>query len=111
MCIFNKKNYLIILKKNDIVPVAYCPIGRPNRPENKQAKGDTVDLEDPVIVNIAKRLEINPAEVCILWIIKHGGVAIPFSAKREQYEKTIAAVKRINDSLTDDDMQTDSSNR
>jgi diketogulonate reductase-like aldo/keto reductase len=62
-------------------------------------------MEDPVIINIAKRLGINPAEVCILWIIKRGVVAIPFSAKREQYEKTIAAVKNINQSLTDDDMQ------
>ena len=32
-------------------------------------------------------------------------MAIPFSAKREQYGKAIAAVKRIDNSLTDEDMQ------
>jgi len=102
---FQQVNLFNYLKDNNIIPVGYCPIGRPNRPENKRTKDDTVDIEDPVIVNIAKRLGINPAEVCVLWIIKLGGVAIPFSAKREQYEKIIAAVERIDESLTDDDME------
>jgi diketogulonate reductase-like aldo/keto reductase len=102
---FQQTNLIKYFKDNNILPVGYCPVGRPNRPANRRSKDDTVDMEDPVIINIAKRLGINPAEVCILWIIKRGVVAIPFSAKREQYEKTIAAVKNINESLTDDDMQ------
>lgn len=102
---FQQRDLFNYFKENNIVPVGYCPVGRPNRPANSQAKGDTVDMEDPVIINIAKRLGMNPGEVCILWIIKLGGVAIPFSAKREQYEKTIDAVRRLNESLTDDDME------
>ena len=102
---FQQLNLFKYCIDNNIVPVAYCPVGRPNRPADKQAKDDTVDIEDPVIVNIAKRLEIHPAEVCILWIIKCGAVAIPFSAKREQYERAFRGVAHIDESLTDDDMQ------
>jgi diketogulonate reductase-like aldo/keto reductase len=102
---FQQSDLFYYFKDNNIVPVGYCPVGRPNPLENKQRKDDTVDIEDPVIVSIAKRLGIHPAEVCILWIIKLGGVAIPFSAKREQYERTIDAVKHIDELLTDDDMQ------
>jgi alcohol dehydrogenase (NADP+) len=67
---FQQLNLFKYLQDNNIVPVAYCPVGRPKRPAHQQAKDDTVDIEDPVIVNIAKRLGLNPAEVCILWIIK-----------------------------------------
>lgn len=102
---FQQTDLFNYFQENNILPVGYCPVGRPNRPGDKQSKDDTVDMEDPVIVNIAKRLGIHPAEVCILWIIKRGSVAIPFSAKREQYERTITAVKRLNETLTDDDMQ------
>ena len=102
---FQQKELFNYLISKNILPVAYCPIGRPNRPQHQQSNDDTVDTEDPVIVSIAKRLGLSPAEVCILWIIKIGSVAIPFSAKREQYGKAIDAVKRIDNSLTDEDMQ------
>ena len=43
-----------------IVPIGYCPIGSPNRPERDRTETDTVDIEDPVIVRIAERLGVHP---------------------------------------------------
>ncbi len=62
-----------------IQPIGYSPVGSPKRPERDRTADDTVDIEDPVIVKIAGRLQVHPAEVCIKWGIQRGEVVIPFS--------------------------------
>lgn len=69
-------NYLV---SKNIQPIGYSPIGSPRRPERDRSANDTVDIEDPVIIKIAERLKIHPAEVCIKWAIQRGEVVIPFS--------------------------------
>jgi alcohol dehydrogenase (NADP+) len=67
---------------NGIVPIGYCPLGSPNRPERDRTPEDTVDLEDPVIVKIAERHNVHPAVVCLKWAVQRGQIPIPFSTKR-----------------------------
>ena len=67
---------------HDIVPVGYCPVGSPKRPERDRTEDDTVDTEDPVIVRIAARLNLHPAIVCIKWAVQRGQIPIPFSTTR-----------------------------
>lgn len=88
---------------NGIVPIGYSPIGSPSRPERDRTKQDTVDIEDPVILRIAERLNIHPAIVCIKWAVQRGQIPIPFSVYRPQYLSTLRAV--IADPLTDEDMR------
>ncbi|KAB2852054.1 MAG: aldo/keto reductase, partial [Anaerolineae bacterium] len=57
---------------NGIVPIGYSPIGSPRRPERDRTNQDTVDIEDPVIVRIAQRLNVHPAYVCVAWAVQHG---------------------------------------
>lgn len=57
-------NYCI---KNKILPIAYCPIGSPNRPDRDRTDKDVVDVEMPVVKKIAARLNIHPATVCVKW--------------------------------------------
>jgi diketogulonate reductase-like aldo/keto reductase len=64
---------------NNIQPIAYCPLGSPGRPDRDRTPDDTVDLEDQVIVNIAKRLRVSPAQIAIKWAIQRGQIPIPFS--------------------------------
>lgn len=64
---------------NGIVPVGYCPIGSPGRPERDRTPEDTAPTNDPVIVEIARRHGIHPAVVCIKWAIQRGQAPIPFS--------------------------------
>ncbi len=86
-----------------IVPIGYCPIGSPNRPERDRTPTDTVDIEDPVIVRIAQRLGVHPGIVCIKWAVQRGQVPIPFSVKRPQYLGSLRAV--VGEPLTDEDMR------
>jgi alcohol dehydrogenase (NADP+) len=86
-----------------IVPIGYCPIGSPNRPERDRTMTDTVDIEDPVIVRIAERLGVHPAVVCVKWAVQRGQVPIPFSVKRRQYLASLQAT--VGEPLTADDMR------
>ncbi len=86
-----------------IVPIGYSPIGSPRRPDRDKTPDDTVDIEDPVIVRIAERLNVHPAYVCIAWAVQRGQVPIPFSVKREQIRSNLHAA--ITMPLTEADMQ------
>jgi diketogulonate reductase-like aldo/keto reductase len=86
-----------------ILPIGYCPIGSPNRPVRDRTEADTVDIEDPVIVRIARRLGVHPAVACVMWAVKRGQVPIPFSVRRSQMLANLKAV--AGEPLTDDDMR------
>ena len=68
-----------------IVPIGYCPLGSPGRPDRDRTPDDTVDVEDPVLVRIAGRHGVSPAALCIKWAVERGQVPIPFSVRREHY--------------------------
>jgi alcohol dehydrogenase (NADP+) len=59
-----------------------------------------VDLEDSVIVHIAKSHSIHPASVCIKWAIQRGQIPIPFSI--HHYKDNLEAA--ISEPLTDEEM-------
>ena len=78
---------------NGIQPVGFCPVGSPSRPERDRTPEDTVDTEDPVIVRIAQRLGIHPAEVCLMWSVQRGTVVIPFAVKPGQLLGNLCAAE------------------
>jgi len=88
---------------NGMVPIGFSPIGSPTRPDRDKTPDDTVDIEDPVIVEIAQRHNIHPAVVCIKWAVQRGQVPIPFSIHRAQYLSNLQAA--VTDPLTDAEMQ------
>lgn len=88
---FQQKELFDYVREVGIVPIAYSPLGSPSRPERDRTPDDTVDLDDPVIVEIAARRGITPASVCIRWARGRGQIPIPFSVKREQYRASLEA--------------------
>nr|WP_198543819.1 aldo/keto reductase [Petroclostridium xylanilyticum] len=88
---------------NGIQPIGFCPIGSPNRPDRDKTENDTVDIEDPVIVKIAQRLNVHPAVVCIKWAVQRGQIPIPFSIRRDQYLSSLQCT--VTDPLTDEEMK------
>jgi diketogulonate reductase-like aldo/keto reductase len=88
---------------NGIVPIGFSPIGSPARPDRDRTESDTVDIEDPVIVKIAERLNVHPAVVCIKWAVQRGQIPIPFSVNRRNYLSHLHAV--VKDPLTEEEMQ------
>jgi len=88
---------------NGMVPIGFCPIGSPTRPDRDKTETDTVDIQDPIIVNISKRLNVHPAIICIKWAVQRGQVPIPFSVVRNEYLGNLMCA--ISEPLTDDEMR------
>lgn len=88
--------------KYNIVPVGYCPIGSPSRPERDRTPDDVADTQMPVILEIAKTHNIHPAVVCLKWAVQRGQIPIPFSVKEEQYYENLEQITK--DPLSTDEM-------
>jgi alcohol dehydrogenase (NADP+) len=86
-----------------IVPIGYCPVGSPKRPERDRTDSDTVDTEDPVIIKIAERLKVHPAVVCVKWAVQRGQVPIPFSTDRKHFLNNL--ICSTTEPLTEEEMK------
>ena len=99
---FQQPAFYDYLVGKGVQPIGFCPIGSPSRPERDRTPEDTVPTTDPVIVNIAQRLGVHPAVVCLFWAVQRGEVAIPFAVKTEQLKSNLRAA--FESPLTPDEM-------
>ena len=99
---FQQPELLRYVLVHGMVPIAYAPLGSPDRPERDRVPEDTVDLADPVIVAIAARLGVHPALVCLKWALQRGTVPIPMSTKRSHYLANLRCT--TTPPLSDEDM-------
>lgn len=100
---FQQEEFMRYVESNGIAPIGYCPIGSPDRPERDRTADDTVDITDPVVVEIAAAHGIHPAVVCIKWAAQRGQIPIPFSTKRKNLLSNLQSV--CADPLTDAEMK------
>lgn len=80
------------LVAHGIQPVGFCPVGSPSRPPRDRTPEDTVDLEDPVLLEIARRRGTHPATLCIQWQFQRGSVPIPMSTSRGHQRSNLQAL-------------------
>lgn len=99
---FQQQDLFDYLVAKGIQPIGYSPIGSPKRPERDRSADDTVDIEDPVVVRTARRLNIHPAELCIKWGIQRGEVVIPFSVSPAKILGNLKAAAMPN--ISDEEM-------
>ena len=90
-------------RENNIRPIGFCPIGSPTRPDRDKTETDTVDIADPVVARIARRLKVHPAIVCVMWAVQRGQIPIPFSVYRNEYLSNLQCT--VVESLTDEEMK------
>jgi diketogulonate reductase-like aldo/keto reductase len=100
---FQQPELFAFCKSHGIEPVGFCPIGSPRRPDRDRSPEDSVDIEDPAILAIARRLGVHPAVVAVKWAIQRGQTPIPFSIHRDQYLANLQAA--VQDPLTEADMR------
>jgi alcohol dehydrogenase (NADP+) len=100
---FQQPDLFAFVHNHGIQAIGYSPIGSPKRPERDRTPDDTVDIEDPVILRIARRLDVHPAVVCIKWAIQRGQVPIPQSATRANYLANLRGA--VSEPLTEEDMR------
>jgi diketogulonate reductase-like aldo/keto reductase len=88
---FQQPELFHFARANGIEPVGYSPLGSPGRPERDRTPEDTADLEDPAIVEMARRLGVHPAWVAIRWAVQRGQTPIPFSVNPRNYRANLEA--------------------
>lgn len=76
--------------------IGYCPLGSPNRPDRDKMPEDTVDMEDPVILKIAKKHQVHPAAICLKWAVQRGNMVIPMSTKASNLKSNLKAITDIS---------------
>jgi len=94
-------NYMI---KNGVQPVGFCPLGSPGRPERDRTPGDSVDMEDPVVVELAREFGVHPASICVAWAVRRGAVTIPQSCTERNLRSNLVAATWLAPRLTDEHM-------
>ena len=88
---FQQPELFDFVRNHGMIPIGYSPIGSPGRPERDRTPEDTVDIEDPVIVELAKTRGVHPAAICLQWAVQRGQVPIPFSVKRSHLLANLSA--------------------
>ena len=86
-----------------ILPIGYCPIGSPSRPERDRTAEDVADTELPSVLAAAKAHGVHPAVICLKWAVQRGQVPIPFSVKEPQYISNLRCA--TEDPLTEAEME------
>ncbi len=89
---FQQTELYTFMKDNGVEVIGYSPIGSPGRPERDRTSDDTVDMEDPIVVAIAERLNVHPAVVCLKWAVQRGQITIPFSVKTDKMFNNLKGV-------------------
>lgn len=89
---------------HNILPIGYCPIGSPSRPERDRTADDVADIELPAVAAAARAHGVHPAVICLKWAAQRGQVPIPFSVKESQYLSNLKCV--TEDPLTEQEMET-----
>jgi alcohol dehydrogenase (NADP+) len=90
-------------KNNGIEVIGFCPIGSPTRPDRDKTDQDIADIEEPIVLKIAKAHHVHPAVICVKWGIQHGHSPIPFSIHENEYYSNL--VSAIEDPLTAEEMK------
>lgn len=74
-----------------IALTAYAPLGSPDRPARLQ-RGDDPPLRDaPVVLAIAEKHGISPAQVLLAWAVCRGTSVIPKSVNPDRLKENLAA--------------------
>lgn len=76
----------------NILPIGFCPIGSPSRPERDKTPDDIIDCEMPEVLAAARAHNVHPAIVCLKWAAQRGQVPIPFSVKETQFIANLKCV-------------------
>ena len=96
-----QNDMLAFCKEQGIALTGYSPLGSFDRPAGMKADDEPVLLEDPVILEIADRHGVSPAQVLISWALHRDTVVIPKSVNPERLKQNLAAAEL---SLSDADM-------
>lgn len=83
-----QKEFVEFMKRFDVQPIAYAPLGAPNWDYKKPEYEKLNVLEDPVIVELASKHKRTAAQIVLNWHVKHRGhIIIPKTSKVERLKE------------------------
>ena len=99
---FQQRDLVSYIKSEGMIPIGFSPLGSPNRPERDKTEADLVDMEDPIIVEIARAHHVHPAAICLKWAHQNGIIPIPLSTKERNLRSNYEAIH--TDPLTEEEL-------
>jgi diketogulonate reductase-like aldo/keto reductase len=99
---FQQPQLLSFVTEQGIIPIGYSPLGSPHRPERDMTDEDVVDMEHPLVVELAKKHNCHPAAICLKWARGNGIVPIPQSTKERNLRSNFESIQ--NDPLSDEEL-------
>lgn len=79
----NQRNLVNFLKKNKIIPIAYCPLFKYGK-DDKHAL-----LDEKIIVDLATKHNKTPAQIVLNWHLHNGVAVIPKSNNKERQKENL----------------------
>lgn len=99
---FQQQELFDYVVAREIMPIGFCPIGSPTRPERDMTPEDVADIAVPEVVEIAKAHQVHPAVICLKWAVQRGQIPIPFSVHENEYVSNLRCT--TEDPLTEAEM-------
>ena len=99
---FQQRDLVSYIKSEGMIPIGFSPLGSPNRPERDKTEADLVDMEEPIIVEIARAHHVHPAAICLKWAHQNGIIPIPLSTKERNLRSNYEAIH--TDPLTEEEL-------
>ncbi len=100
---FQQQELFDYVVQQGIVPIGFCPIGSPNRPERDVTPTDVADMEAPEVTEAARAHGVHPAQICLKWAVQRGQIPIPFSVREANYVSNLKCITQ--DPLTGEEME------
>ena len=101
---FQQQEIFDYLVAHNIQPIAFMPLGSPQRPERDIVSTDIADMQVPEFKAIAEAHGVHPAIICLKWAVQRGQIPIPFSVHEMEYVSNIEST--MGWKLSDEEMAT-----
>ena len=101
---FQQQEIFDYLVAHNIQPIAFMPLGSPQRPERDIVSTDIADMQVQEFKAIAEAHGVHPAIICLKWAVQRGQIPIPFSVHEMEYVSNIEST--LTWKLSDEEMAT-----
>ena len=101
---FQQQEIFDYLVAHNIQPIAFMPLGSPQRPERDIVSTDIADMQVPEFKAIAEAHGVHPAIICLKRAVQRGQIPIPFSVHEMEYVSNIEST--LTWKLSDEEMAT-----